>query len=144
MITIELLSDIPPSLAEIWWVYHLILCGVIAVSVLLLLILKKNSEIKEAEKFLRKAVYNLKRAEKLDADKKRRRLNTAKNLLRSAALHYTVCVEEKDMFTLAPTLEKVNTAKEILARPITKDAHNNTAKLLEDKRTEALSVIDRI
>lgn len=97
---------IPPELGDIWWVYHIILGAIIALSLVVLSFFKRRSPEKDGNKLVKRAERYLDRA----SEGKIRSLlyiKTAKNLLSSAQYYYKEVVKEKEIYYLRLRIDAI-------------------------------------
>jgi hypothetical protein len=97
---------IPPELIDVWWVYHIILGGIIAVSLVILSFFKKRSPEKEGSKLSKRAENYL---ERVSVGKIRSiiKIKTAKNLLSSAQYYFKEAVKEKEIYQLRLKIDAI-------------------------------------
>lgn len=103
----NLVCAVPEQLQDVWYLYDLALLAVIGISALLLILLRKRSDLKEAEKSLKTAKTILRKSKAASARRRRILLFSAKNVLNSAEYHYNLCISEEDKYEYGIIVEKL-------------------------------------
>lgn len=108
----NLLSAVPEQFENIWYLYDLMLIGIIGVCALILVFLRKRSNTVEAEKSMKSAKNLLRKAKAAPARRRKFFLFSAKNVLNSAAYLYSLTVSEEDKYEYGKLVEAINAAVE--------------------------------
>lgn len=98
--------SIPTELQDIWWVYHIILIGVIVLSIVILSFFRKRSSEKEGNKLSKRAEKFLERAA-IGHIRAIINTKTAKNLLSSAIYYYKEAIKEKEIYKLRLKIDEL-------------------------------------
>lgn len=133
----DLVCAVPAELADIWWVYDLILIAVIALAAVVLIFFRKRSAFKEATALLRQA-RKLLCASGGRNSKRRINLFTARNLINSAVYSYQRCVNEQDMFGLVGRIKSL----EDLSEKLQAETENNSSDDAEERIKNLCSEFD--
>ena len=122
----NLLAAIPEQLQHIWYVYDLALLAIIGVCVLILVFLRKRSNIKESEKSLKTANNILRKSKAVSARRRKILLYSAKNVFSSAEYHYNLCISEEDKYEYSKIVAKIKDAIEALDTMLKSEAYKDT------------------
>jgi len=110
----SLLSAVPEQFEDIWYLYDLLLIAVIAVCAIILVFLRKRSNLTEADKSMKSAKNLLRKAKMAPARRRRIFLFSAKNVLSSAAYLYSLSISEEDRYEYIKLIDAINAAIERL------------------------------
>lgn len=134
---LNILSDIPESLSDMWYVYLIALLGVIVLSGFVLSFLKKSTDLVEAEKQIKKARKSMKKSSSKNVNNKRRNLVSVKNRIKTAMYHYGRVLSENDRYDLGIIVDQLQSFVDLIDERIIPQG-NETIDEMIDKRHEAI------
>lgn len=141
-----IISAIPEELADIWYVYDLILIAIIVLCVVFIKLLRKRSNLSEGNRNLKNALKNMRLSMAVKQNRAKVKLITAKNLMQSADYYYGLLISERDMFELGDELETIQKAEADLDAIIKnhgktdkEEVHNEIKRIIESFKDFDLS-----
>lgn len=131
---------VPEQLQDVWYLYDLALLAVIGISILMLILLRKRSDLKEAEKSLKTAKTILRKSKAVSARRRRILLFSAKNVFNSAEYHYNLCVSDEDKYEYVAIVEKIAAAVAMLDEIL----KSNIYKQVDEYSAEIDKILDKL